>query len=163
MNESESWYDVAQVCLNGHVINDSSKEYSQHNQKHCDKCGGETITNCPNCNTEIKGNYHVDGVFGSSGYYLPSFCYECGKPFPWTKSKLDAAKDLADLADELDKEEKLELSNSLDDLIKDSPKTNVAIVKFKKLITKVGKPVAEGIKDILISIATEAVKKQLGL
>jgi hypothetical protein len=50
----DNWYDVAQICLNGHVINDSVKKYPQHNKKFCDKCGVATINNCPNCNTEIQ-------------------------------------------------------------------------------------------------------------
>ena len=56
----DDWYDVAQICLNGHVINESVKEYPKFNKKYCDKCGASTITNCPNCHAEIQGEYHKE-------------------------------------------------------------------------------------------------------
>ena len=53
-----NWYDTAQICINGHVINSMSISHPEHNKKFCDKCGALTITNCPKCNTPIKGHYH---------------------------------------------------------------------------------------------------------
>ena len=56
---SDCWYDIAQICINGHVINSMSKSHPEHNKKFCDKCGAPTITNCPKCNTPIRGHYHA--------------------------------------------------------------------------------------------------------
>jgi hypothetical protein len=53
------WYDTAQICINGHIINSMSKSHPEHNKKFCDKCGAQTITNCPNCNAPIRGYYHA--------------------------------------------------------------------------------------------------------
>ncbi len=55
---SDGWYDTAQICINGHVINSMSKSHPEHNKKFCDKCGEPTITNCPKCNAPIRGHYH---------------------------------------------------------------------------------------------------------
>ncbi len=76
-------YDTQQVCLNGHQITECYNRYPQHRKDYCEKCGAQTIFKCPGCSTEIKGDYHVDGVIGSSRTNVPDFCEKCGKPFPW--------------------------------------------------------------------------------
>jgi len=53
------WYDTAQICTNGHVINSMARSEPKHNKKFCDKCGAKTIMNCPNCNSPIRGDYHI--------------------------------------------------------------------------------------------------------
>ena len=35
----DSYYDVAQICENGHVANSRAHDYPNSNQDHCDKCG----------------------------------------------------------------------------------------------------------------------------
>jgi hypothetical protein len=59
--------------------------YPESNKKFCDKCGSETITKCPKCQAYIQGYYHVEGVLGGFTYKLPTFCHECGAPYPWTE------------------------------------------------------------------------------
>ena len=50
----------------------------------CATCGAETLTDCPNCHTMIRGHYVVPGVIGLGGEYeAPDFCADCGSPFPW--------------------------------------------------------------------------------
>jgi hypothetical protein len=44
-----SYYHTAQICLNGHIINESIEEYPEKNEKFCSLCGSETITECPSC------------------------------------------------------------------------------------------------------------------
>jgi len=60
---SEGWYDTAQICMNGHIINSMSKLHPEHNRKFCDKCGEPTITNCQKCNSPIPGHYHKPPVY----------------------------------------------------------------------------------------------------
>jgi len=50
---------------------------------------------------------------------------------------------------------------SIEELTRDTPYTQVAIIRVKKIMEKAGPAVAEGIKSILAGIVTEAVKKQL--
>src|SRR4051812_45107161 len=76
-------YDVGQICLNGHVINSHARQYSDMNSDYCPTCGEKTITQCPSCNTPIRGMFEVPGVIDMvSRYHAPAFCYKCGKPYP---------------------------------------------------------------------------------
>lgn len=76
------YYDVAQICMNGHVINESCKEYPQHNQNFCDKCGEKTITKCEGCGADIRGNYNEPGVLVFAPMITPKYCHNCGKMYP---------------------------------------------------------------------------------
>ena len=154
---SDGWYDTAQICTNGHVINTGSISYPENNSKFCDRCGAPTITNCPNCSAFIRGCYR-GGVI-SFGYTPPSFCPHCGNPYPWTEARLKAAKELADELDNLSLEEQEMLKKSIDDIIRDTPQTPVAAKRFKRLVTKAGQVAAEGFKKILFDVASEAAKR----
>jgi hypothetical protein len=158
---SYTYYDTAQICLNGHVVNTVAATSSQSNQKHCADCGAQTIMACPSCNTQIRGYYHVPGVFCFSDYHKPSYCHNCGSAFPWTVSSLEAARELADEFDDLTYEEKEQLKSSFPDLVKDTPKTIVAETRFKKLMKKAGSEAWDGMKSILVDVVSEAVKKSV--
>lgn len=159
---SDTWYDTAEICFNGHVSNEYSVSYPNHNKNFCDECGAKTIQKCPECEKAIRGHYHVPGVIGfSSEYTSPAFCYHCGIAFPWLKEKLDAAKEITMMIDELSPDEKVALNQSLDDLIKDSPRAPVAALRFKKLVAKASSAVGSAFRDILVDIASETAKKAL--
>lgn len=158
---SESYYDVAQICLNGHVVNSMVVFLPQSNQKHCSECGAETIITCLDCKAPIRGYYHVPGVIGFFGYSKPSYCHNCGKPYPWTTSGLEAAWELADELENLSDEEKQQLKDSFPDLMRDTPKTVVAETRFKKIMKKAGTEAYDAMKFILIDIVSEAVKKSV--
>src|SRR5690606_24440218 len=119
---SDSFYDTAQICLNGHVINTMAASSPQSNQKHCAECGAQTITVCPDCNSPIRGYYHVPGVFGFFDFNRPGYCHNCGKPYPWTVASLEAARDLADELETLNAEERQQLKDSFPDLVRSTPK-----------------------------------------
>ena len=61
----------------------------------------------------------------------------------------------------LTEEEKKALGDSLDDLVRETPKTPVAITRFKRLVAKAGTGAAEGFKTLLLDIVSEAVRKQI--
>jgi hypothetical protein len=160
------WYDIAQVCLNGHSINSRTVSNPEHNKDFCIQCGSETITTCQQCGVPIKGYYHLHRgmrLWSTHGDHFsrPSFCEGCGRPFPWTEEALKAAQDLADEVGSLSREEKELLRKSLNDIVRDTPQTAVASARFKRLAAKGGKEAAEGFKQILISIATETAKKMI--
>lgn len=157
---SNSSYDIAQICCNGHVITSTYHSSPQLGRKFCDKCGAHTITQCQYCSTQIRGYYHVPGYISSSLLYdLPAFCPECGKPYPWTESKLKAAQEFSEEIENLDEEERSLLKSSLDDIIRDTTRTTVAAYRFKGIVAKSGQVAAEGFKNILIGIVSETVKK----
>ena len=43
------YYDIAQICLNGHVITEKARGAPEFAQKFCKKCGESTITECQSC------------------------------------------------------------------------------------------------------------------
>lgn len=171
---STARFDVAQVCLNGHMVTDHSQSRREFSKKFCPACGAETITHCRHCNAAIQGALHSTYWSGGSEYLgtppieqtrttrgvVHAYCHSCGKPFPWTSAAIEAAKALAQELDELTDAEKILLQASIDDLVADTPRTNVALVRFKKLMPKLGRQAAEGLKNILVNVVTEAVKKQ---
>ena len=157
------WYDAAQVCLNGHMINHSLKKYPEFSKQYCNKCGAKTITSCPECNTPIQGEYHVEGiaVLGLSSPSPDSFCHSCGQPFPWTKARLDAAKEFTDMLEGISDEEKDKLKQSLNDLVSDTPRTANAATKWKRYLAKAGQVAAGGFKEVMYSIMVDTAKKSM--
>ena len=158
---NDSYYDVAQICKNGHVINSSAKDYPTRNQKFCEDCGQLTIMNCPSCQSPIRGQYHVTGVIGAFDYFAPSFCHDCGKPFPWTEAALSAAKELVAEIEGLSDDERATLGGTFSDLINDTPFTPVAETRYKKIMRKVGKESYDAMRSILTDIVSETVKKTI--
>ena len=176
---SDGWYDTAQICINGHTVNLMSVSRPEHNRKFCDRCGAPTINKCQNCNVSINGFYHegtadefdIEGMIEEIVNPPPnithdyttvqSFCPDCGKPYPWTEAKLKAAQELSDELDNLSPEERNLLKKSLDDIVRDTPQTTVAVSRFKRLVAKAGPVAAEGFKKILWDIASEFAKRQI--
>lgn len=167
---SEGYYCLAKICKNGHVISSEIESNNQYSEKFCSECGSETIMSCQHCNEGIRGSYYVPTrswvnnttVKSFSEYKLPNFCYHCGKPFPWTESRLQSARELTDELDSLDRNDKDRLKASLDDLVRDTPQTTLAATRFKNIMLKVGKETAGVFKSILINVLSEAAKKSIG-
>jgi hypothetical protein len=155
-------YDVAQICFNGHVINDSTKQYPSLNWKFCDKCGKPTIMACRECGFDIRGEYisHVPFT-GKRDFSAPAFCENCGQPYPWTKQALDAARKLADQMPGLTDAEKAEVKGDLDDLVADSPRTKLAASRVKRLLAKAGGELPGMLREVIVSFASDAAKKVL--
>ena len=155
------WYNTAQVCLNGHVITARTAS-REHTKKFCDRCGGETITNCPSCEAAIKGEYEVDAVISFSGMEEPpKFCDSCGKPYPWTEKLLQAAEELAEEFEDLTPDERKTLTSSIHDVITQNPHQSVAEIRIKKLGTKIGEEGAGFLRDLLRGYVSEELLKSL--
>jgi hypothetical protein len=148
-------YDIALICMNGHVVNDHVKESPYRNTKYCTRCGESTIERCPHCKSGIRGHpYLVEGFLPT-----PAFCHECGMPYPWTLLKIQAARNLTKSMDKLSKSEKDILITSIDEIVRDTPNAVTAAIQYKSLLAKAGKAVAKAMRDVLIDIVSEAAKK----
>jgi hypothetical protein len=130
-------------------------------EKFCSRCGEETITHCPSCESSIRGDYDVEGVISISEYTPPAYCHNCGNAFPWTTRKVEDAVELVKVGGGLTQTELGQLRTDLTDLTKDGPKTQVASLRFKTAMGKVGSSVAEGVRDIIVDILSETAKKAL--
>jgi len=158
---SKPWYDVAQICVNGHTITRSLKIAPQRSKKFCDKCGAPTITGCQRCGADIRGVYHMGIAIGGPSPPAPSFCHDCGAPYPWTEKGLEAARELVGELEGLTEEEKAVLAKDLDDIIADTPKTIVAATRWKRVLSEIGREAAHAFRGIFIEIASETAKKIL--
>ena len=154
-------YALALICTNGHVITSLLDVNRQHSQKFCTQCGAPTIAVCAACGKPIRGSYYdpnwqldYDGT-----YNKPAFCHNCGRPYPWTDSKLRAARALSDELDNLTPDERDLLKKSLDDIVRDTPQTTLSALRFKKIAAKAGLTAANALRDILVDIVSEAAKK----
>lgn len=158
-------YLTAVVCENGHVLTDCLEWGPEHNAPFCSECGAPTISRCRACQEPIRGEYDVPGVvvLPPPQPEPPKYCHKCGKPFPWTTAALEAARELIKTADGLDDDDRAALTNSIDDLVADTPRTPTALQKAKALVSKMAKPAQDAFWKIMTSIATEAAKKGLGL
>ena len=74
---------------------------------------------------------------------------------------LHAAAELAEEVDGLSDDERKALSSSIDDLVRDSPRTPVAAARFKRLIAKAGTTVATEFRALLVDVVSETAKKLL--
>ncbi len=157
-------YLTAQVCLNGHLITSSIEQDSALMQAFCSKCGAKTITACPSCNAPLRGELYDDEmvIYG----YTPTvdaYCPKCGKPFPWTASALESTKLLILEEENFSEQLKNSLVEVLPDVIVETPKTNLAVVRLKKGLTAAGKFTADAIRQFAIDFGCEFAKKSLGL
>jgi hypothetical protein len=155
----ENWQDHAQVCLNGHIVNPNVEDTPQDNRTFCGRCGAATILACPSCDAPLDGTYY--GGFTIIPSHPENFCHGCGRPYPWTEAALKAARELADELDDLSPEERETLKKSLDDIVADTPRTQLAVNRVKGLLGKAGQEAAGTFKGIVVSIVTEAAKKML--
>lgn len=73
-------------------------------------------------------------------------------------TKLRAARKLTNQLADLSEEEKETLKNTLDDIVRGTPKTNLAAGIFGKIIQRIGPDAAQSLKSILISITTQEAK-----
>ena len=159
--DSDSQYDVAQICLNGHLINDATKKSPDFSSKYCRKCGQSTIDHCPFCNVPIKGRYHSPGtpwITSSKDSPVPLYCHDCGKPYPWTQATLDTAMELVSDEDGLTETDKTIIAENLPHIIAQTPRTPLAASRIKKVHVKMSEVGQEGFKQLLADITTESAK-----
>jgi hypothetical protein len=160
-DEPQSYHDVALICLNGHVINDSSQSSPQFNKKFCDRCGESTISECPSCRRPIKGDYKSPGIAVFGRMLAPQFCEQCGRPFPWTERRLSAAKEVIGELDDLPKDEQDKLKMTLDDLVREGPKTEPAKMRFQNIVRRLHPDEQEAVKRVVSEAVSESIRKSM--
>lgn len=153
-----SGYDTAQVCPNGHMANSSFIDLPEFNKDYCDRCGEKTFTTCRICEKPIQGNHR-----GTLGFCEepPSHCKYCGNAFPWTTRKIEAAIELATEDGGLSHEDAERFKESVNDIVRDTPRTQIGASRFQGLLKKVGQQTAQAVRDILVDIVSETAKKSI--
>lgn len=152
-------YYLGVACLNGHEVSSWADADRESHTKFCSQCGEPTISQCSECQTSIRG-----AMKGSlSTWKVAPHCHACGKPYAWTQRRAEALAETLNELDELNHEERERLKKSIPDIIADTPRSETAVLRFKKAAVKVGAVAGKLLMDVLSSVATAAVKKSLGL
>jgi hypothetical protein len=164
-------YFVLQVCLKGHLIQEHFRgELNEHLQtplrgleRFCSQCGSKTIAHCPNCHREIR-NESLESLLSAipSPTQLPSFCIDCGSPYPWVQWKIDTISGLIDQA-EGDKGEAQDLKDLLPSIVRETSETPLAIARWKGFLNSVVPSIREAFIKNLAQVGLEIVLKKLGL
>jgi hypothetical protein len=82
--EDRDWTDTMQVWETGHQITSMAVSHPEYQKKRCPTCGAVTLTACPKCGSRIRGYHHMPGFAYADTDPPPSFCDNCGEPYPWT-------------------------------------------------------------------------------
>jgi hypothetical protein len=162
----EPYYDIAQVCVGGHMVNYHSLETPQHDKPFCPSCGRPTTKECQNCHAQIQGEYQVPNstavfVGFSAPERGPNFCHACGSSYPWTEEAIESAQLLAEELDMLDEPDRQALAMLIPDLVHEGPRTAAATVRFRRLVAKAGEAVPGLMKDLLVNVAAESARRAL--
>jgi hypothetical protein len=147
--------------VRGHPATGNIKLSPDRAGKFCKHCGGAILTACPSCNSPIRGDYEVAGVFVVRKYVPPNFCEDCGEQFPWMVEKLNAAAALADELENFTDTERAKIKELLNDVSKDGPSTEVAAIWLKKWFGTATDAVGKAFWKAAVDIATEYARKTL--
>jgi hypothetical protein len=123
----------------------------------------EPIEGCHSCGWPIAGPGPHSWMAGTGPFRPPKYCGQCGHPFPWTETALEAAKEYTDDLEQLTAAEKILFKETLDDLTRDTPRTPLAANRFKRLLNKIGPVAGSVLQKLMETVVTEAVKKSMGL
>jgi len=154
------YYDVASVCSNGHTVNPASVESPEFNTPFCGECGAKAINACPSCNGEIPGRLQNSRVTGLP-WWPTAYCEACGKPYPWTEQRVAALTDAIELTEGLSSEDKVKLTQSIPDLIAETPKTDTAAARLKAAIKKAGKSDGKLLYDVGVKVTADVGSQTL--
>lgn len=156
-------YDVKQVCLNGHTITDTAATQPQFTKPFCSTCGERTITACPECNAPIQGTYHVPGVavLSFTLQVAPNNCHQCGAAYPWRQAAIATAIEVLQM--DLVGQDATDVAELVQAVSIDTPRTEIAALKLKRLLPKLGKATYDVAIKVVSDVASETAKKTLGL
>jgi hypothetical protein len=84
-----------------------------------------------------------------------------GKPQPWFERNMEAAKELADMFDELGYKDKELLKASFTEIAQENPKTEVAALRIKKIGNKLKEEAKVTLYEFTVVMASDTAKKIL--
>jgi len=138
-------YDVQQVCENGHQITDCYNINQEKREGFCQECGAPTLTACPGCGVGIQGaqievnQSYADARFGRHKLIrrlsanVPSYCRNCGKPYPWTQRRIATAIQILTEFGDLNEAEKKTIEQDVENISKDVPEAELSAGRIKRI------------------------------
>ncbi len=144
----------AWVCLNGHTKTSGfgTTQTRDYEGDHCTKCGALLVGWClrPGCGRDI-------GPFVKMAE-PPSYCPGCGETYPWFESKLAATVELLAETD-LTEQERNEVVTDVRDVVRDAPRRDAAVARFRRLMGKA--KIGDAIRSIFVDVLSEAAKRSM--
>lgn len=156
---NKTYYDSALICLNGHIVNDSTNECKEKNSNYCTLCGEDTISVCDKCKAIIRGTLFTNERPFESIETAPNFCFQCGNPFPWLVKKIETALEIVIQSPGNENINREELKNDLLELTKDTPSTSLAALKINKVKKNIAENTLKIFNNLLVEIVSETAKK----
>lgn len=173
-------FRTAGVCTRGHVLSRVCEAADPGER--CGICGAPVIRACQACGTPIRGQREwlqftaqlyedsqpltdTDWTPYDEEYVCPSFCQQCGEPYPWVgrQERIWEIENRLGL-DGLDAGTALALREQLDALGEGQEDDDTQVKRWKRVSELVpGFLERSGVKEIAVTVMTEAAKKQLGL
>jgi hypothetical protein len=151
------YYTTAEVCLEGHPTTGSTEIHPERRKKYCDKCGSETITACPTCKAPIRGDYHGNHLLNRL-LHPPGYCHSCGKPYPWTESKIQAAIQIFMEFGDLQEAEKQTIAADIQNIAKGTPASELSALRVKRIWSHAGKIAYDVLMEFASKTAAEVLK-----
>jgi hypothetical protein len=162
-------YDVQQVCENGHQITGGYNIKPEQRKKFCQECGAPTLTACPDCGVEIQGAPIKVSQDFSGGrtpqrmtlediVSVPSYCANCGRPYPWTQKRIQTAIQTITEFGNLDEEEKKTIAQDIENIAKDVPEAELSARRIKRIWKKYGPVCYEVIMEFASRTAAKILK-----
>jgi hypothetical protein len=87
----------------------------------------------------------------------PAYCHNCGEPYSWTASRLEAAKELVQLSTTIDESAKEEVFEAIIATTTGTAKVSVGAERLKKYWPVLGKT----LQDVVTNVLSETAKKIL--
>jgi hypothetical protein len=148
-----------QVCLNGHLITDHAENMPEQKKPFCPDCGEKTIIACPECGAPIQG--HLKRVVSLRQSPVRNNCHACGTAYPWRQHALAAAIEIVEM--ELQGNDAKDAVALIAAVSVDTPGTELAALKLKKLLAKLSKPVYDVAIKVIGDVAAATAKSHLGM
>ena len=161
-------YCGAAICTNGHIISLYYQNFRPGREPaevgdFCETCAEAVLVECAGCSRPIRGGGE-GGMTFEKDYVRPSFCPGCSKPYPWHASAVAAARELLEELEEigeLDAGDREKVSTGLDDLAAETPRTDLAVSRFRRIVAKVSDESKPILQQMVSNIACEGVKAML--
>jgi hypothetical protein len=157
-------YKPAAVCKRGHLITQDATDYPA--TPRCKECGAKVITTCPSCGDIVRGYHDVPyGYLDMRDYSPPTFCHNCGDPYPWAgrQARIDELQNRLD-DQELDPADELVVREQLEALLDPDLDEEEQAKMWRRIAAKApGFLQKAGVDRIVASLATAWIRKEAGL
>ena len=126
----------------------------------CSECGAPTIIECESCGAKIQGRVHIDSVISLARWSERRHTALIAElRSPWTQSNIEAVHELLDIDEKLSDTDRDTMRSILPDLLAQTPKTQLAVVKARAIMKNMDDATYGAIKEIIGGFASETVKK----